>query len=115
MINFINKKSKYDESLKGKTQAVFDNAEKLLLEAIKASGLDITDIADADDDSIILFKRYMEIMRDAEELAIAQAEQLDKINALDVIIQNQARIMADIKSIECNVDILVRSDKKTTK
>lgn len=115
MFNFINKKAKYDESLKGKTQAVFDNAEKLLLEAIKASGLDITDIADADDDSIILFKRYMEIMRDAEELAIAQAEQLDKINALDVIIQNQAKIMADIKSIELEVNTLVRNEKKTTK
>ena len=41
------KKADEAKTLKEKTEKVFDEAEQLLLEAIKATGLNISDIADA--------------------------------------------------------------------
>ena len=106
------KKADEAKTLKEKTEKVFDEAEQLLLEAIKASGLNISDIADADDESIILFKRYMEIMKTAEELAIAQAAQLDKIDMLDVIFKEVAVIAADVKGIDRKIDIALKKKDK---
>ena len=101
-----------NETLKEKTIKIFGDCEKLLLEAMKASGLNISDIADADDDMVILFKRYMELMKSAEELAIAQAEQLDKINMLDAILKDVAIMSADVKMMDKKLDVLMKDNKK---
>ena len=100
------------ETLEEKTRKIFGDCEKLLFEAMKASGLDISDIADADDNSIILFKRYMELMKSAEELAIAQAEQLDKIDMLDTILKNVSIMSADVKMMDKKLDVLMKKDDK---
>ena len=100
------------ETLKEKTSKIFSDCEKLLFEAMKASGLDISDIADADDDTVILFKRYMELMKSAEELAVAQAEQLDKIDMLDTILKNVAVMSADVKMMDKKLDVLAKKDTK---
>ncbi|MBP5596216.1 MAG: hypothetical protein J6Y02_12595 [Pseudobutyrivibrio sp.] len=100
------------ETLEEKTRKIFGDCEKLLFEAMKASGLDISDIADADDDTVILFKRYMELMKSAEELAIAQAEQLDKIDMLDTILKNVSIMSADVKMMDKKLDVLMKKDTK---
>lgn len=101
-----------NETLKEKTSKIFDDCEKLLFEAMKASGLNISDIADADDDTVILFKRYMELMKSAEDLVIAQAEQLDKINMLDTILKDVAVMSADVKMMDKKLDVLMKKDDK---
>ena len=106
------KKADEAKTLKEKTEKVFDDAKQLLFEAMKASGLDISDIADADDETIILFKRYMEIMKTAEDLAIAQAAQLDKIDMLDAIFKEVAVITADVKGIDRKIDIALKKKDK---
>lgn len=107
-------KSKETEvmTLAEKTEKVFKDCEKLLFDAMKASGLDISSIAEADDDSIILFKRYMEVLKDAEDLAIAQAAQLDKIDMIDQVFKSTASIAADLKVMDKKVDILIGGSKK---
>ena len=100
------------ETLAEKTRKIFGNCEKLLFEVMKATGLDISDIADADDDTVILFKRYMELMKSAEELAIAQAEQLDKIDMLDTILKNVSIMSADVKMMDKKLDVLMKKDTK---
>lgn len=100
------------ETLEEKTRKIFGDCEKLLFEAMKATGLDISDIADADDDTVILFKRYMELMKSAEELAIAQAEQLDKIDMLDTILKNVSIMSADVKMMDKKLDVLMKKDTK---
>ena len=101
-----------NETLKEKTSKIFGDCEKLLFEAMKASGLDISDIADADDDTVIMFKRCMELMKSAEELAIAQAEQLDKINMLDTILKDVSVMSADVKMMDKKLDVLMKDNKK---
>ena len=101
-----------NETLKEKTIKIFGDCEKLLFEAMKASGLDISDITDADDDSIILFKRYMELMKSAEELAIAQAEKLDKIDILDTVLKDVSVMSADVKMMDRKLDVLIKKDDK---
>lgn len=101
-----------NETLKEKTSKIFGDCEKLLFEAMKASGLDISDIADADDDIVIMFKRYMELMKSAEDLAIAQAEQLDKINMLDTILKDVSVMSADVKMMDKKLDVLMKDNKK---
>lgn len=101
-----------NETLKEKTSKIFDECEKLLFEAMRASGLDISDIADADDDTVILFKRYMKLMKSAEELAIAQAEKLDKIDILDTVLKDVAVMSADVKMMDKKLDVLIKKDTK---
>lgn len=100
------------ETLKEKTSKIFSDCEKLLFEAMKASGFDISDIADADDGTVILFKRYMELLKSAEELAIAQAEQLDKINILDTVLKDVSMMSADVKMMDKKLDVLIKKDTK---
>lgn len=101
-----------NETLKEKTSRIFGDCEKLLFEAMKATGFDISDIADTDDDTVILFKRYIELMKSAEELAIAQAEQLDKINMLDTILKDVVIMSADVKMMDKKLDVLIKKDNK---
>lgn len=107
-------KSKETEvmTLAEKTEKVFKDCEHLLFDAMKSTGLDISSIADADDDTIILFKRYMGLMKDAEELAIAQAAKLDKIDMIDQVFKSTASIAADLKVMDKKVDLLVSGSKK---
>lgn len=79
---------------------------------MKASGLNISDIADADDNTVILFKRYMKLMKSAGELAIAQAEQLDKIDILDTVLKDVSVMSADVKMMDKKLDVLMKKDDK---
>ena len=100
------------ETLKEKTSKIFDECEKLLFEAMKASGLNISDIADADDNAVILFKRYMKLMKSAEDLAMAQAEQLDKIDIRDTLLKDVSVMSADVKMMYKKLDVLMKKDDK---
>ena len=85
-------------TLKEKTEKVFGDCEKLLFDAMAASGLSISDIAEADSEEVALFHKYMKLMKDAEELAIDQAEQLDKIDNLE----------ESLKEINGKIDALIK-------
>jgi hypothetical protein len=74
---------KEDLTLKEQTEALFEDMEKLLVECLGTCGLDISSIANADDDMLILFKKYMKLVKDCEDLAVKQADMLDKISTLD--------------------------------
>lgn len=70
-------------NLKEQTEVLFEDAEKLLFECLGACGLEISSIANTDDDMLILFKKYMRLIKDCEALAIKQAEMLDRIESID--------------------------------
>lgn len=69
-------------TLRDQTKALFDEMESVLMSMFKTAGISITDISDVDDDTLIAFKNYIGLLKKAENLAIAQAEQLDKLDKL---------------------------------
>ena len=71
-----------NETLRDQTKALFDEMESVLMSMLKTAGVSITDISDVDDDTLIAFKNYIGLLKKTEDLAIAQAEKLDKLDKL---------------------------------
>lgn len=71
-----------NETLRDQTKALFDEMESVLMDMLKMAGISITDISNVDDDVLIAFKKYIGLLKKTENLAIAQAEQLDKLDKL---------------------------------
>lgn len=74
------------ETLRDQTKSLFDEMETVLGDMLKMTGFSISDISDVDDDVLIAFKKYMGLLKKTEDLAIAQAEKLDKLDKLNEII-----------------------------
>lgn len=74
------------ETLRDQTKSLFDEMEAVLGDMLKMTGFSISDISDVDDDMLIAFKKYMGLLKKTEDLALAQASQLDKLDKLNEII-----------------------------
>jgi len=55
----------------------------MLTDIMKMTGFDLDSVADLDDEMIIMVKRYLVMMKKAKDLAIMQADRLDKIDEID--------------------------------
>ena len=73
-------------TLRDQTKELFDEMENVLMDMLKVSGFSISDISDVDDEMLIAFKKYMGLLKKTEDLALAQASQLDKLDKLNEII-----------------------------
>lgn len=72
-----------DRTLVAETTEIFDELNKMLGDLVKMSGFDLDSVADLDDEMVIAVKRYFVLMKKAKDLAIMQAEKLDKIDEID--------------------------------
>lgn len=111
MFKFNFKNEEEETTLKAKTEKIFKDIEAMLFEVMKISGLDLSDIADLDDDTVILTKRYIELINVCEDLAIAQAEKLDKLDMLDQVLQKSIETETEVKALERKIDILLKEKK----
>lgn len=73
-------------NLRDQTKELFDEMENVLMDMLKVSGFSISDISDVDDEMLIALKKYMGLLKKTEDLALAQASQLDKLDKLNEII-----------------------------
>lgn len=72
-----------EETLVSVTADIFDELNKMLTDLMKMTGFDLDSVADLDDEMVIMVKRYLVMMKKAKDLAIMQAEKLDKIEEID--------------------------------
>ena len=72
-----------EKTLVSVTAEIFDELNKMLTDIMKMTGFDLDSVADLDDEMIIMVKRYLVMMKKAKDLAIMQADRLDKIDEID--------------------------------
>lgn len=72
-----------ERNLKVMTKELFKELEQLMRDAMSKAGFGFEEIADMDDETVILMKRYFSLMKKCEEMAEGQAEQFDKISSID--------------------------------
>ena len=83
-----------ERNLKVMTKELFEELNQLMIDAFKKAGISFDDIADMDDETIILIKRYFSLMKKCEEMAEGQAEQFDKISSIDHKLDRVLRYLA---------------------
>ena len=72
-----------EKTLVSVTAEIFDELNKMLTDLMKMTGFDLDSVADLDDEMVIAVKRYLVMMKKAKDLAIMQADRLDKIDEID--------------------------------
>ena len=83
-----------ERNLKVMTEELFEEVEQLIKDAMSKAGFGFEDIADMDDETIILMKRYFSLLKKCEEMAEVQAEQFDKISDIDRKLDRVLRYVA---------------------
>ena len=73
-------------TLKDKTTKLFDDLEGMLGRLMSATGFSFSDVADVDDNVVLLVRDYIKLMNECKELAVAQAGKLDELDKLDKIL-----------------------------
>ena len=66
------------------TDELFEELEQLMRDAMSKAGFGFEDIADMDDETVILMKRYFSLLKKCEDLASAQAQELDRIHVIEM-------------------------------
>jgi hypothetical protein len=66
------------------TEELFEELNQLMIDAFKKAGISFDDIADMDDETVILMKRYFSMMKKCEDLASTQAQELDRIHVIEM-------------------------------
>ena len=76
-------------NLREKTEELYDEALRMIVSVSKKTGLDLSTIADCDDEEIVMVRDCFKIMNMSKELAYDYANALDRLesieNKLDVL------------------------------
>ena len=68
---------------------VMDGAMALLMKSLTASGINIADLGDAEDEEVLIFRDTLALYKKAENYAIAQARHCDKVEGRLKYIENK--------------------------